>query len=79
MFDFEYNIIIDHWSDKFGVNLSERDRKNLIHAFEETTQEADYEIDFDRVCKNACMCRYLNEKYPTLGLCKRVFLIHNLN
>ena len=79
MFDFEYDIIIDHWSERFGVTMTNRERRNLISAYEETAEMYGDELDFDRVCKNACLCRYLNQKYPSLGVCKRVFMIHNLN
>mgnify|MGYP000956116721 CR=1 FL=1 len=72
MYDFEYNNIMDYWSNEFHVHIPTDDRKHIIRLYETALDERPY-LEFNHLCKHMILHVYLVTKYPTLNIFDTIF------
>lgn len=79
-YDFEYNNIIDYWSEQFNVFVRTEDRQSIINMYETNSKKSkDVSVDFNHVCYHVIVHNYCTMKYPKMNLYDNVFSKHALN
>lgn len=79
MYDFEYNMIIDKWSDRLSMEVSEKSRDALIHMFKNVVLRLNDNVGFEIICERILTRAYLEMKYPGLNIFDSMYYEHNLN
>lgn len=80
MYDFEYDIIIQHWADKLDMEVDEIQRTILIESYKVITEQFGVTtMSFDELIQNTLLDLKWETKYPGLNLHERVTAYYNLN
>jgi tetratricopeptide (TPR) repeat protein len=79
MYDFEYHNIIDFWTGEFNLYMSMKERKEVIELYEQALIRYNPDIDFNKLCQNLCLKKYLDKKYGSLRVFERVFTYAGMN
>jgi len=80
MYEFEYNNVIDYWSDKFRLTVTESDRSAIVKLYESNEQKFEkMEMDFNIMCKQVLLHSYLQIKYPNMDLFESAYSMLSRN
>ena len=80
MYDFEYDNIINHWADKFDMEVDEIQRNILIESYKVITEQFGVTtMSFEELIQNTLLDLKWETKYPGLNLHDRVFAYYNMN
>ena len=79
MYDFEYHNIIDYWSEEYKIFMSMEERAKLIELYEQALIRFNDDLDFNKLCMNLCMKKYLMEKYGALNIWEKIFTRAGMN
>ena len=80
MLDFEFETIMDKWSEKYNILIEDSVRTAMVklhNLFEK--QKPELYRGFDTMCEHYVMEAYYNTKYPNLGLYELLYAPWSLN
>lgn len=81
MENYEFNNIIDYYSELYNYYISEEKRNRIIHfhgILEQVLGDLDLH-DFSKFAEHAILEDYLSTKYPTMGLYMQLYSPMGLN
>jgi hypothetical protein len=74
MLEYEYNNIIDYWSEYFKIRLGKHDKKAIVKLYENyETQFNQRSLDFNAVCQQVLLESFCELKYPGMNLYVNTF------
>jgi hypothetical protein len=80
MLDFEYNIIIDRWSEEYGIDYTEHQRNFLITTYKKAITDTRFSgLQFESFTQNIFRQKYYSNKYPGLDIFRTAYSIPGQN
>ena len=80
MLEFEYNNIINRWSDEYGIKFTDKQRTFLITIYKSATTDDRFSgLEFDTFAHNIFRQKYYSKKYPGLDIFARAYSISSQN
>lgn len=74
IYESEYNIILDHWSNRFNIKLGDAGKTSIINMYKYNEKFLiKRDMDFNTMVEQIMIQSILEMKYPGLDLYEYVF------